>query len=31
MMSGIQRIPKENMFMLNFNKIINFTSTNQVH
>ena len=31
MMSGIQWIPKQNMFMLNFNKIINFTSSNQVH
>ena len=31
MMSGIQWIPKQNAFMLSFNKIINFTSTNQVH
>ena len=31
MMSGIQWILNKNLFMLNFNKIINFTSSNQVH
>ena len=31
MMSGIQWIPNQNLFMLNFNKIINFTSSNQIH
>ena len=31
MVSGIQWIPNYNLFMLNFNKIINFTSSNQVH
>ena len=31
MMSGIQWIHNQNLFMLNFNKIINFTSSNQVH
>ena len=31
MVSGILRIPDLQTFMLNFNKIINFTSSNQVH
>ena len=31
MVSGILWIPDLQMFMLSFNKIINFTSTNQVH
>ena len=31
MVSGILWIPDLQMFMLNFNKIINFTSSNQVH
>ena len=31
MVSGILWIPDLQTFMLNFNKIINFTSSNQVH
>ena len=31
MVSGILWIPDFQMFMLHFNEIINFTSTNQVH